>query len=409
MAGDGGRAGTVDEGSGAARGIEFGKRPQYFDLEAECGEHRGRVGHQRVRRPSGQLPRQPPVEARQLARRLRHSELPQAPDRVEPHRRYRVAEHPAHRFVRARRTDRPERDHDPHTKRLVRFALQKLEQHVQGRRITQPGKRFQGGRPFRGLLGVAQAREQRGRRFAHPGTPQGRDRPQAQGRMGGREQAAQQLHRLRPGEAAERIDGTAPHQGVRVGAERLDDEVEALPAPDPAERGDAVSADLFPRLVAQAPLQRGKRPGIGEESERGVRGRADSMARLPAGQELQHRRRPSRLAPVAQGLRGSRPHVGGLASKRGDERIEGDGPVLPSVRIGGVGRAEQRSREQEPAGVSEVRARPHPRDVIRFPVRSPVRAGFSSHVRATGPSIRPIRTLRQRDGVGARTRCRDSG
>ena len=183
----------------------------------------------------------------------------------------------------------------------------------------------------------------------HARASERRDRPVAQRRVIGGQQVAQQLHGLGAGKFAQRIHRAAPHQDVLVVLKRLDDELEALRAPEPAERSDAVPADLLPRLLAQAPLECGQRLMIGEESERRVRGRPDPMARFGAAEEFQQRRRPSRFTPVAEGFRGLCSHVRRFAPQCGDERLEGNGPMLPPVPFGSAGRAEQSDDEDEPA------------------------------------------------------------
>ena len=317
--------------------------------------------------------RQRLVEPRQIAGRRRLAELPQPPNRVELHRRQRIPKHPDQCVVGARRANCAERNRDADAKRPVLHTLQFFEKRIQGRRIAQLSERPHDCGPLRKRFGVAQTREQRSHCLVHACASERRSRPEPQRRVLAGQQTAEQIHRLRPGKSAECVDGAAPHQGVCIGSKRLDDEVEAFLAPETTERGDAITPNLFPCLIAQALTEHGKCLGIGEASERRVRGRADSMAGFAATQEIQQRRRPSRFAPVADRLRGSCPHVGRLASKRGDERLEGDGPMFPTVPLGAAGRTEQRNDEDEdPARVSAMRGR-HQSTPSELPVKSRAR------------------------------------
>ena len=68
-------------------GVELGERAQQFDLEAERGEDRGSVRGQRLERPAGKAFRRHAVELGESAGRSGLAQLPQSPNRVEPHRR----------------------------------------------------------------------------------------------------------------------------------------------------------------------------------------------------------------------------------------------------------------------------------------------------------------------------------
>ena len=347
IAGDRGRAHAVDERGGAARRVELGERTQDLDLEAECGENRGRAGGQRLERAAGETSRQFVVELGEIPGRGRFPELPQSPDRVERHRRQRIPEHPDQRVVCAGGTDRSQGDRDADPQRFVPYALQLLEQRIQCGRIAQPGERLHNRGPFRRAVGIAEARKQRCHRLLHAGVAECPDRAKAIWRVVAGEQAGQQCHGLRPGEPAERVDRDVSHQWFRIGPERLNDEVQACAAPESAEGGDAVPAYFLPRFLLQAAPEHGQRPRVGQWAERGVCGGAHAMARLRPPEKRDQRCRASCFPPETEGLRSPFPDPGRLVAQRRHKCLEGNRPVLPAVCPGCSRSAEEHGAEEE--------------------------------------------------------------
>ena len=112
------------------------------------------------------------------------------------------------------------------------------------------------------------------------------------------------------------------------------------------------AATHSPRISSRAssrrqPWSTGSARGSASRAERGVRGGAHPVARLGAFEQREQRRDAPRFPPVAEGLRGPSPHVGGSAFKRGHQRLEGHGPVLPAVRPGSGRQAEEHAAQQE--------------------------------------------------------------